>query len=1819
MSDTTSVSVDFYPAGSSTSSTNVTASLVDNRKFLTVNLQCEDTSKLVSATVFIDSLYASNSSSLKSFPLRVGANYIGTSSTVSSNDIIYDFADYKRYAIKMKVLTKDGLTFTSLYPKFSYGSEADTQNTACYNFLYRPDGGDVISDNAEIVNPGGISEKSTIVISCPIDFLKRPSDGEDAAEGNDLREPQGVLFTFEEEDNYAGVVNPDNCEQLSDYSVYMPYSSGNYDLTNNGLKNDSIYLVNAEFLYSDGFTVSKTLGDKAYVITSPEIDSVTAYGLGVDKLGADDPTISQVANIFLSADTAPVNIATALNNVTFEFQQGGVVYYTATLPTQTTVNNGTVKYTVNKEDLVPAEPTPTRVLVEQNNGSYLLDVVATVQYTVNESIPITKTSNAVSASFNSDINSLPSFPIGNAWILAAVTTSDGVREVDLANSTSAEGYAAAPEFGIVGNVSKNDFYGSGVETGLYRDLDKTTTLHKFMVSVNQADPVPVKKLYQMQGDSNLSIQQNYIELMEKREAVYEVNGVETVLTSSQVTQLKSSSNTIINYSASGSAYDGWTILNTGPGTNGAASNALPKVDLYFYAFMGIGSSFTMAEANGAGMYAFFYQNAGALEYPFFNVYTAPTGSGDRVPGFYKSRMFFAAASANGNTVSNSARVGYTFVFTGADDGTLFPEVPPERRVKFTRNDNYSDLSDKIEFVYSQPVKFLTLQTSSNASTSSAGSFNFGLLETGMFTSNASYKTLSLRYNQPKPRMQYSETGEFPNIPGPSGVAGSDQQPIYFRIPSSNGLFKQQDSVVVSIQIIAPKSSATRPPATSSNEQVVIHKVYKYSMTLGTSSEPTFTGSGSDTVLTVPINNSTTDDNGDIYFESATLIITDAGTPTSVTEDVTNDGFFDIVKNVTASGASKSVTYEVYYTVSDPNNGLEINGPISSPYTVSLTDAPTENNIIISNFSYKTYSVNNESSLTFDIEFQDVGTTGVDGCNLYFQSAEISKTLVKRIERSDGNKQNNVLVLLQDTTDPSQLVDGIHIKEIDGDESANIWYNFTGGTLFYVPFSYEKVSSNTGDIIESAYDIVKSMNNIPKIEPVNDLGLIGGVKESVSATETMWNNELYSQYNGKVDVQAEYVSTQCKFDYPLSLSTTVFVKNTSALYGTGPPAQTPPPALASNKGLYFKKSNATGTKVLFWGLSPTPGMTVKDVINMRFNCNIPVTSPLQRDGEIPYVGFYTKRKNDGNDRSAGYRARITFSADRLNLDFSGNYSFLLNVSSPAVPSVIPVPSGYTDLSYSLASNSLFPIGYPSIADIADDEINYFYIGVSSGALAQQEVFVQSLRMQLPNSNMRNYIFVRDGEPEIEGVIDTISVTSFPGSNDESQTVDVSGYLSTYKTSMRVKVTAVNDDSEYFSEAVDLQFESVSVNTAPMAVQVQRGTNSQVLQAKYSQYTVDPLTAGSLVVVSNQLVDTTDGELLDLIAVNGASVSAGSPNLILQPPAPAVNTYDVDADFGLGDKLKLGMQTVAGVKYTVSDQEGTLDSVALQLANSQETPLIVAGKPSVSIAPNFQLLGTGEYAGRVAIGMSIDVNGLYEQGIQSFIAVVGQTSDYTDADDSGNGEGVQYLLAFNSTQSVPPTYASQTAASAATNSNDNIAAQEKVDLTVDNVTGFNEESAGTWTLSTGNLRSDDLTLLYAPADSGLDLTRNISVMVVVSTRLAIDFAVGDVAPTPSLPPTTEQIISVKANGEVRFTTASGRDPRGDTRIIVKKGMAITDVDFELVADLDNTATRGNWTAFIDIFSEIHPLTNNDPHKISLIRILSADYKTEYSRMANVFLVG
>ena len=150
--DTTSVQLAFKATSSNTASSNVSATLIDRRNHLLINLN-PDMSKFVSAVVHIDHIEQTDPLKLKQYPLRPGQNYIGTNLTVSPTDIRYDFTDLSRYSIKIVVLSKEvGTAPSSLSSYFSYGTESARQNLECYNYLFRNDGGDNFA-NVSISNP----------------------------------------------------------------------------------------------------------------------------------------------------------------------------------------------------------------------------------------------------------------------------------------------------------------------------------------------------------------------------------------------------------------------------------------------------------------------------------------------------------------------------------------------------------------------------------------------------------------------------------------------------------------------------------------------------------------------------------------------------------------------------------------------------------------------------------------------------------------------------------------------------------------------------------------------------------------------------------------------------------------------------------------------------------------------------------------------------------------------------------------------------------------------------------------------------------------------------------------------------------------------------------------------------------------------------------------------------------------------------------------------------------------------------------------------------------------------------------------------------------------------------------------------------------------------------------------------------------------------------------------------------------------------------------------------------------------------------------
>jgi hypothetical protein len=195
--------------------------------------------------------------------------------------------------------------------------------------------------------------------------------------------------------------------------------------------------------------------------------------------------------------------------------------------------------------------------------------------------------------------------------------------------------------------------------------------------------------------------------------------------------------------------EGWRVINTAVGTNGAAANALPKVNLYYYgnsvpaARQNSSNSFTVNQIDGMGTYAIINQHQGSKEYPFVIAYTTPTASGNKA-SWYKSKLFYAPQSS-GDTVADSSKIGLTLLYTGTDDSSFRPDIPSSRRVQLALLPHDGTLTNANSTYATEIVNLVSLHTSSNASTSQAGNFNFTLSEAGLETSSSVLTSFSMNF------------------------------------------------------------------------------------------------------------------------------------------------------------------------------------------------------------------------------------------------------------------------------------------------------------------------------------------------------------------------------------------------------------------------------------------------------------------------------------------------------------------------------------------------------------------------------------------------------------------------------------------------------------------------------------------------------------------------------------------------------------------------------------------------------------------------------------------------------------------------------------------------------------------------------------------------------------------------------------------------------------------------------------------------------------------------------------------------------------------
>ena len=317
-------------------------------------------------------------------------------------------------------------------------------------------------------------------------------------------------------------------------------------------------------------------------------------------------------------------------------------------------------------------------------------------------------------------------------------------------------------------------------------------------------------------------------------------------------------------------------------------------------------------------------------------------------------------------------------------------------------------------------------------------------------------------------------------------------------------------------------------------------------------------------------------------------------------------------------------------------------------------------------------------------------------------------------------------------------------------------------------------------------------------------------------------------------------------------------------------------------------------------------------------------------------------------------------------------------------------------------------------------------------------------------------------------------------------------------LQVKITNVTDGEVYLSDPVELSFVVASVDTSVLnPIVVKRGSNQSTLNVTRG----DSVFSGATV-TEVKLIDNTVSANVNPTDESVKVLTCSSTTSDIQPAGPTVNEYDLATDgYVLGDEIDMQYKVKAGVSYTLtygSASPVTDQSTPLYLTlQAAEVKYVVATKPDIVVESNYTVMSSGTYAGRIALNVNINANGLHTEGLQSAVFILAQEGDATNP--ASSEEGVQIVAAFKSSDGLTKSYTVGPNASLLPSSTDNLGATEVQEVSVMDVDGFVEGSATSHTLVMGNLRSNDQSTLYLAASSGFNTSLPITVVAVVSTRL------------------------------------------------------------------------------------------------------------------------
>jgi len=348
------------------------------------------------------------------------------------------------------------------------------------------------------------------------------------AEKQEYPKPSFVTFEIDEVDDYQGVANDtDNSEHTADY-ISLPYANDDKYILPISFENDHACHIIATAYYPDGFTISKTLDDNVHFIVNPVI-IVEPMHTNAGDLNTSAALVLHVQKNTIGVTSSKIPVAS--DAFTLEISQDGEAMYTTQLNTSdgvTTTRTGKeyLTYTVLNNELTKlGTPEP------EDNGTYNFDarVFATYNTLPGTSTPsLEKPSNVESGIYTHDYTPITQVDVANAWMEATNVVYSGGgenREVNMADSTTRDGYTVAPGIGIVGSFLKTADFGSGPTDGLLKDLDVESTKFKYEISVGEVENwQPVKKIRQIQGSEDKTLQENYIAVITPVTGTLQITG-----------------------------------------------------------------------------------------------------------------------------------------------------------------------------------------------------------------------------------------------------------------------------------------------------------------------------------------------------------------------------------------------------------------------------------------------------------------------------------------------------------------------------------------------------------------------------------------------------------------------------------------------------------------------------------------------------------------------------------------------------------------------------------------------------------------------------------------------------------------------------------------------------------------------------------------------------------------------------------------------------------------------------------------------------------------------------------------------------------------------------------------------------------------------------------------------------------------------------------------------------------------------------------------------------------------------------------------------